>query len=76
VNRKQWILVAAIVIAGAFVAWLAWSSRQPPLLPDDDVHRDGASGTTCLSCHGDGGPAPRSRNHPLGDDCMRCHGSR
>ena len=37
-NRKQWIVLVAIMIAAGFIAWLALSSRQPPLLPADDAH--------------------------------------
>lgn len=73
-NRKQWTLLAAIVVAAGFIAWLAWSSRQPPMLPADDVHAGFESAAACLSCHGSGGPLPRSSRHPLGDDCLRCHG--
>jgi cytochrome c553 len=75
-SRKQLIILAAIVIAGGFIAWLALSSRQPPLLPVDDVHAVFESATTCLSCHAAEGAVPRSSRHPLGDDCLRCHGAR
>jgi len=75
-NRKQWIVFAAIVIAAAFIAWLALSSRQPPLLPVDDTHAAFESAAACLSCHGSAGPAPQSPRHPLGEDCLRCHGRR
>ena len=37
-SRKQWMVLAALVLAAAFVAWLARSSRQPPMLPTDDTH--------------------------------------
>jgi cytochrome c553 len=72
-SRKQWILLAALVVAAGFVAWLALSSRQPPILPADDVHASLES-TECMSCHGIDGAVPRSARHPLGDDCLRCHG--
>ena len=73
-NRKQWTLLAAIVIAAAFIAWLALKSRQPPMLPTDDTHHTFESAATCSSCHGQDGAVPRSPRHPLGDDCLRCHG--
>jgi hypothetical protein len=75
-SRKQWTLLAAIVIAAAFMAWLALSSRQPPLLPGDDTHAAFESAADCLSCHADSAAVPRSSRHPLGDDCLRCHGSK
>jgi cytochrome c553 len=75
-NLKQWILLAAIVVAAGFIAWLAWSSRQPPLLPADDAHAVFESASGCLNCHGAGSPVPQSPEHPLGEDCLRCHGRR
>jgi len=76
VSRKQLMILAAMGAMAAFIAWLAWSSRQPPMLPDDDTHRTFLGARECLSCHCPEGPVPRSRQHPLGDDCVRCHGSR
>jgi cytochrome c553 len=75
-SRKQWIVLVAIVIAAAFTAWLALSSRQPPLLPHDDAHATFESSTTCLGCHGADGAVPQLPRHPLGEDCLRCHGQR
>lgn len=75
-NRKQWTLLVAIVVAAGFIAWLARSSRQPPMLPANDVHAAFESAGICLSCHGAQGAVPRSPRHPLGDDCLRCHGAR
>ena len=75
-NRKQLAALAVIVAAAALVAWLALASRQPPLLPRDDVHAAFESGSACLTCHGEGGPVPQAKRHPLGEDCLRCHGRR
>ena len=75
-NRKQWIVLVAIMIAAGFIAWLALSSRQPPLLPADDAHAAFENAATCLSCHADDDAVPQSPRHPLGEDCLRCHGRR
>ena len=75
-SRKQWIVLAAIAVAAGFIAWLALSSRQPPLLPTDDAHAAFESAASCLSCHGAEGAVPQSPRHPLGEDCLRCHGRR
>ena len=75
-NKRQWIILSVIAFAAAFIGWLAWSSRQPPMLPNDDTHTTFVSAGTCLDCHGQDGAVPRSRQHPLGEDCVRCHGSR
>ena len=75
-QRRQWLVLAAILAVLAFVAWLARSSRQAPLLPADDTHKTFDSARACLDCHAPGAPVPQSPRHPLGDDCLRCHGQR
>ena len=75
-RRSQWIVLVAIMVAAAFVAWLALTSRQAPLIPADDVHRTFESASACLGCHGPGAAIPRSPKHPLGEECLRCHGLR
>jgi cytochrome c553 len=75
-KRRQWVILGAIGVAGAFIAWLAWSSRQPPLLPQDDPHATFVSAGACMRCHGPDGAVPRAARHPLGEECLRCHGSR
>jgi hypothetical protein len=74
VRRKKIVLLAMLAILAAFVGWLAWRTRQPPLLPRDAVHADAGASERCLTCHGPDGVLPRSKNHPPGDDCFRCHG--
>jgi len=75
-NRKQVAALAVIVAVALIVAWLARASRQPPLLPRDDAHAEFTSAPACLNCHGEDGPSPQSKGHPLGEDCLRCHGTR
>jgi cytochrome c553 len=75
-NSKQWVILSVVAFAAAFIAWLAWSSRQPPLLPEDDAHASFVGAGACLECHGPEGAVPQSREHPLGEDCVRCHGRR
>jgi hypothetical protein len=67
-KRTQWIALAAIALLGAVVLLFVLRNRQPPFLPNDSDHAwNGAE--SCLECH-----APQDPNHPVGQDCMRCHG--
>jgi len=75
VNRRQAILLALLAATAALVIGLATRTRQPPLVPRDDVHAIGGPTAACLACHGPDGTSPRGPNHPLGEDCLRCHGS-
>ena len=75
-NRRQWIILSFIAFAAVFIAWLARSSRQPPLMPDDEAHATFVNAFTCRECHGAEGTVSQSKQHPLGDDCVRCHGRR
>lgn len=74
-TRRQNLLLLLLLAAAAAVGWLALRSRQPPLLPADAAHGEAASAPACLECHGPGAPFPRGPNHPLGEDCRRCHGA-
>jgi len=76
VTRRQSVLLVLLLLAAVAVGWLALRSRQPPMLPSDAVHAEAADAPTCLTCHGPGRPFPRGPNHPLGEDCRRCHGVR
>ena len=70
----QVVAIAVILVVLGFVLFLALRTRQPPVLPGDAKHAvyDGAA--SCLTCHGPQGVKPRSKNHPMGNECLRCHG--
>lgn len=70
------MLLTLLALLAAFIAWLAFRNRQPPLLPRDDVHVNEGVPDRCLTCHGPEAMLPRSKNHPPGNDCFRCHGVR
>jgi len=74
-KRVQIVSILAIVVLAALVVFLAVRGRQPPVLPVDADHGRFVSTGACLSCHGPEGASPQSKNHPLGSDCMRCHGT-
>ena len=73
-SRRQWVALALLALVAAVVAWAALFVRQAPRLPGDDVHASFEGAAACLACHGPDGAVPRGRDHPLGDDCLRCHG--
>ena len=70
----QIVSIFALVTLAALVILLVVRGRQPPLLPADADHARFISSGACLSCHGPQGTSPQPKNHPLGTDCMRCHG--
>jgi len=74
-SRRQIVLVAVLALVALIVVWLALGTRRAPYLPEDADHGDAAT-TSCLDCHGPDGGFPRPANHPLGNDCFRCHARR
>jgi len=74
VNRTQKIALAVLIVVAVLIGWLASRTRQPPFLPQDVDHTT-ASLAACESCHGPDGVYFRGKNHPLGRDCTRCHGT-
>ena len=74
-SRRQIVLAAVLALAALLAVLLAVGTHGAPYLPRDPDHAPEAD-PACMSCHGLDGPAPRSANHPLGDDCFRCHARR
>jgi hypothetical protein len=68
--------LVAVVLVAAAVLYLTSRNQKPPFLPADADHREFFDAATCTVCHGPAGGVPQSRNHPLGNDCLRCHGRR
>ncbi len=75
-SRTQIILFTVIALILILVLVLAFRTGPIPFLPDDEEHRDAVTVHECLVCHGAGESFPRSANHPLGEDCFRCHSRR
>ncbi len=68
------VLLIGIGVLALGVAYLAFFNRQPPMLPQDRDHAVFESTPACMICHGPEGESPQELNHPLGNDCLRCHG--
>ena len=66
-------LLLVIVVAAVAIGYLVATNRQPPILPDNPTHATFAAPSSCLACHGPAGTHPRGKNHPIGQDCLRCH---
>jgi hypothetical protein len=75
-SRRQILLLLGFLFVLGLVAYLATQNRQPPFIPEDALHAGPSDARACAICHGPEGDAPRDENHPLGDDCSRCHGRR
>ena len=75
-KRTQVILLVVLALVALVVLFLALSTRQAPFLPGDEDHRGLGGERECVVCHGPDGALPRSTNHPLGEDCYRCHAAK
>lgn len=73
-RKAQVIALVILALFALLVCYLALRTRQPPRLPADEIHTSVMGADQCLGCHGPGGMSPRSKDHPLGRDCLRCHG--
>jgi hypothetical protein len=71
-NRKQWIAVGLLLAVALFIAQLALRNHRPPFMPNNADH-DWQGAESCFTCHASGMVHERSKNHPIGLDCMRCH---
>jgi hypothetical protein len=75
VKRSQLIALVVVALVAAFTIYLAVRGRQPPMLPADEEHTSIVGADDCLICHDPNAASPQAKNHPLGDDCLRCHGT-
>jgi hypothetical protein len=72
-NRTQIILVVALLLVAALILVLVFRNPRIPFLPEDADHLGAAGSPTCAECHEPDGVYPRGQNHPIGQDCFRCH---
>lgn len=71
--KSTWsLVVAAGVIIGGLV-FLSSTSKQPPFIPADDLHKNITAQEGCVPCHGPGTQAPLKANHPPKEQCLVCH---
>ena len=72
-SRTQIVLLVVLLLAAALLLVLVFRNPPIPFLPDDADHRGGAGAPGCTECHDPEGVYPRGQNHPVGQDCFRCH---
>ena len=72
-SRTQIILVVALLLVAALILVLVFRNPPIPFRPDDADHRGGGGSPGCVECHDPDGVYPRGQNHPVGQDCFRCH---
>ncbi len=72
-KRTQWIALGALALLALLVLRISMTSRTPPFLPADADHGPAVPLQRCLDCHSAGGEMPRGPDHPVGNDCSRCH---
>ncbi len=73
-KRGQLGAMIGLLLVAALVGYLALRNRQPPVLPADADHATFVNSGRCIDCHGPDDEVPRGPKHPVGNDCMRCHG--
>jgi cytochrome c553 len=74
-SRSKKISFLALALLALLVGVLVSRNRQAPQLPPDSDHVGFSGVDLCLDCHGPEGVLAKSRNHPVGNDCFRCHGT-
>jgi mono/diheme cytochrome c family protein len=73
-KHTRLVLAGALLLVTLLVGYLVLRNRQAPQLPTDRDHGRFISADACQACHGPKKLYPRGRNHPIGIDCLRCHG--
>jgi len=63
------VVFVIVVLAVLFLI----SGPQSPRIPDDENHVVWNRTTLCLDCHGPEAVAPRGKEHPPKDACLKCH---
>lgn len=68
-------LIIFLIVAGGLSVLLVLFTigHKKPRIPADADHLRSLDPPACLVCHGPSGRNPRSRNHPLNDQCFDCH---
>ena len=78
-SKKSWrigkrdsiflLVVAVVVLALSFGS----QERRTAATPDDAVHIQADSRSSCLTCHGSEGVWPQPAGHTKAYQCFQCH---
>jgi hypothetical protein len=79
VTKRPWrfgkrdAIALMFVVIVIIILSLGSKERRTAATPDDTVHRNVASRTECMSCHGADGVRPQPKGHTRADQCFQCH---
>ena len=71
--RARLLAIGVLFLAVVGIITFLLTRPRPPRIPSDENHLPIADSVKCLSCHGPGRDAARSKNHPLNNLCFNCH---
>lgn len=78
-SRKRWqpgkrdAIFLMIVVAVVLALSLGSHERRTVATPNDAMHIQADSRSSCLTCHGSEGVQPQPAGHTKADQCFQCH---
>ena len=75
-KKNQIIALIALAALAVLAVLFAMSAKEPPALPANNTHAVWNGPERCHVCHGPGAAQAKPKNHPIGNDCLRCHDHR
>ncbi len=71
--KNTLMFVAFVLVVLALLFAISGQRVQPPVIPDDDVHRGVSDVSVCVGCHGLGKKNSVRKAHPPKSECFECH---
>ena len=69
--KKNFVFAAVIIFVVTLLYTLSLDEYIP--LPHDEEHIDLNDEKECMTCHGEDGGTPLSKDHPPKYRCLKCH---
>ncbi|HYA86918.1 MAG TPA: hypothetical protein VEI57_07645 [Nitrospirota bacterium] len=70
--KSAWTLAIFAAMVLIFLFYLS-SSNKVPAVPQDELHKNATTNTSCVECHALGRQAPLKAVHPPKEQCLVCH---